>query len=234
MAGVSGTKQLQQIAIIGAGGFAREVLDTLESINEKLPTFDILGYIVDAEFAQPGNYVNDKPILGDFSWLEKHSAEVAVVCGVGAPEIRWRLIARAEAIGASFCQGIIHTSAVVTRWMTIGCGSVITAGCVLSNQLQLGSHVHVNPSATVGHDVVIEDYVSLAPGTLISGNVTLKQGCYVGTGAKIIEKRTVGEWSVIGAGAVVIGDVVPNATVVGVPARVIKIRSAGWHLENSN
>ena len=41
--------------------------------------------------------------------------------------------------------------------------------------------------------------------------------------------RMDGEWSIVGAGTVVTGTVPENATAVGVPARVVKRRPAGWH-----
>ena len=47
----------------------------------------------------------------------------------------------------------------------------------------------------------------------------------------VIPGRVVGEWTIVGAGAVVIDDVAPNATVVGVPARVVGERPAGWQHE---
>jgi len=49
------------------------------------------------------------------------------------------------------------------------------------------------------------------------------EGCYIGMGANVIQGITIGPWSTIGAGAVVICDIPPHVTAVGVPARVIKI-----------
>ena len=52
----------------------------------------------------------------------------------------------------------------------------------------------------------------------------------VGTGAKILGNVTIGERAVIGAGAVVIADVPEAATVVGVPARVVRQGPVGDEL----
>jgi len=188
---------LNALAILGAGAFARETLDVAEAINAVRPTWDILGFIVDARYSIHGTIINDKPILGDLDWLAAHP-DVAVVCGVGAPEVRLRMVEQAAAGGARFAAGLVHPSALVTRWMTIGVGTVIAAGCVMSNTIRIADHVHLNPSCTIGHDVVIESCVSLGPGVLISGNVTLREGAYIGTGTSIIEKRTVGAWSIVG------------------------------------
>jgi acetyltransferase-like isoleucine patch superfamily enzyme len=52
--------------------------------------------------------------------------------------------------------------------------------------------------------------------------VRIGAGCYIGAGATIIDRVTIGEWSTVGAGAVVVGDLPPFVTAVGVPAKVIK------------
>ena len=64
------------------------------------------------------------------------------------------------------------------------------------------------------------------------GTTGPKIGAYtrVGTGAKVLGSVTVGERAVIGAGAVVIRDVPEAATVVGVPARVVRQGPVGDEL----
>ena len=219
---------MQDVVIIGAGGFAREMLDVFDAANELKPTYNILGYIVGTEYGVLGTQINDKPILGDFDWFTDHT-DVLAICGVGAPEVRRKMIMRVKEYGIGFCS-VIHPKAVTTRWNKIGVGSIITAGCILTNQITVGDHVHLNLDCTVGHDAVLEDFVTIAPGVHISGNVTLKTGAYIGTGANIIEKKTVGMWSVVGAGSTIVSDVPPNVTAVGTPGKVIKTREEGWHL----
>ena len=221
----------KKVVIIGAGGFAREVLDIFEACNQEKLTYDVLGYIVEARFGAAGTIVNEKPILGDFDWLGEHGDDVSVVCGVGAPHHRRRLIQKAMEFDCSFCN-VIHPSVIATRWVEMGVGNVIGAGSILTNQIRIGDHTHINLDCTIAHDAVLEDFVTLAPGVHISGAVRLSEGCYVGTGANIVEKIHVGSWSIIGAGATVVRDVPPNVTVVGVPGRVIKKRESGWHLDH--
>jgi len=219
---------MQDVVIIGAGGFARETLDVFDAVNEVKPTYNVLGYIVGREYGVSGTIVNDKPILGDFDWFTGHTGVLAI-CGVGAPETRRKMILKVKEYGIGFCS-VIHPNAITTRWNKIGVGSIITAGCILTNQITVGDHVHLNLDCTVGHDAILEDFVTVAPGVHISGNVTLKTGAYIGTGANIIEKKTVGMWSVVGAGSAVVNDVPANVTVVGTPGKVIKTREDGWHL----
>jgi len=222
-------KRMKQVVIIGAGGFGREVLDIFDARNRQEPVYDVLGYIVEPQYAAPGTIVNDKPILGGFDWLEQHVNDVLVICAVGAPEHRRRLVRCAKAIGSRFCS-IVHPSAILTRWVELGEGVVIAAGCVLTNRIRVGDHVQVNMGCTIGHDAMLEDFVTLSPGVHVSGNVTLMEGCFIGSGANIIEKICVGAWSRVGAGSAIIEDVPANTTVVGVPGKVVRTREEGWYL----
>ena len=52
----------------------------------------------------------------------------------------------------------------MTRWVELGSGTVVTAGCILTNQIRIGSHVHVNLDSTIGHDCVVKDFVPSRPG----------------------------------------------------------------------
>ena len=217
---------IKKYVILGAGGFAREVLDIFEASREAGQNCEVLGYLVDAQYGLPGPIINGKPILGDFGWLTERAREVQVLCGVGDPIARKRLVERARDCGARF-GNIIHPSAILTKHITFGEGIVIAAGCILTNQIRIGDQVHINLDCTIGHDCVLEDYTTLAPGVHVSGGVTLGEGCQIGTGASIVEKKRIGAWSLIGAGGVVITDIPRDSTAVGVPAKVIKTRGGG-------
>lgn len=220
--------KFKPLVILGAGGFARETLDVVDAINSISPTWDMRGFIVDTQYGHPGEFVNEKPILGDLTWLAENP-DVSYVCGVGAPDIRYRMIQQVKAVGGHPVT-LIHPNAVLTRWVRIGQGTIITAGCILTNQIVIGDHAHINLDCTIGHNAILADYVTLAPGVHVSGNVHLNEGAYLGTGANIVEKRVVGAWSIVGAGSTVVKDIPPNTTAVGVPAQVIKERPDGWHL----
>lgn len=215
------------LAIIGAGGHGREALDVVEALNEERPRFEPLGFVVEEGFGAPGAMVNGLPILGAFDWLREHARTVRVICAVGAPELRRRLVERAREARAEFCN-LVHPSVTATRHVSFGTGVVVAAGSALTNRIRIGDHVHVNLHCTISHDCELGDFAYLAPGVRVTGRATLGEGCYVGAGAVIGDGRTVGAWSTVGAGAVVIDDVPADATVVGVPARVIKTKPAGW------
>ena len=87
-----------------------------------------------------------------------------------------------------------------------------------------GMGVVVGETAIVGDDVLIYQGVILG-GTSIEKtkrHPTINQGVIIGAGAKVMGNITVGEYSKIGTGAVVLKDVPPNSTCVGVPGRIVK------------
>ena len=219
----------KKIVVLGAGNFARETMDVLKAINDQQHQFDVLGYLDDNPEKQ-GKLLNGWPILGGIDWLgQGKKQEVFSVCGIGEPHIRRKVIEKALSFNAKFCN-VIHPNALMTEFVEMGEGIVITAGCILTCNIKIGNHVHLNLATTVGHDVVMGDFATTAPGVHISGNVNIGEGTYFGTGAVTVEKLTIGEWTIIGAGAVVANHLPANVTAVGVPARAIKVREAGWQL----
>jgi len=104
--------------------------------------------------------------------------------------------------------------------------------------------IEIHPGAVIGKGFFIDhgNGVIIGETTIIGDNVTLYQGVTLGgtgkesgkrhptlcdnvmvsAGAKIIGSFTIGENSKIGAGSVVLEEVPPNCTVVGVPGRIVK------------
>ncbi len=83
----------------------------------------------------------------------------------------------------------------------------------------------------IGETTIIGDNVTLYQGVTLGGtgkekgkrHPTLKDNVMVSAGAKILGSFTIGENAKIGAGSVVLKEVPPNCTVVGVPGRVVKM-----------
>lgn len=216
--------QPQDVVIIGAGGFGREVLDVFDAVNDRKALYQVIGFIV-PEYAQTGTRVTDKPVLGGLDWF-KGKSRIKAICAIGDPRSRFDVIMRAKDVGVEYCS-VIHPTAVLTRWTSIGTGCVIAAGSILTSNITIGDHVHINLDCTVGHDVIMEDFTTLAPGAHISGCVRLDKGCYVGTGGHNIEGVHVGHGRPSGLAAPSSRTFPRGATVVGVPGKVIKIRKEG-------
>lgn len=97
-------------------------------------------------------------------------------------------------------------------------------------QIGKGFFIDHGSGVIIGETAIIGDNVTLYQGVTLGGtgketgkrHPTLGNNVMVSAGAKIIGSFTVGDNSKIGAGAVVIKEVPPNCTVVGVPGRIVK------------
>lgn len=87
-----------------------------------------------------------------------------------------------------------------------------------------GMGVVVGETAEIGDNVLLYQEVTLGGTGLVKGkrHPTIGNNVVIGAGAKILGNIVVGDNSYIGANAVVIKDVPPNSTVVGVPGRITK------------
>lgn len=105
-------------------------------------------------------------------------------------------------------------------------GIEIHPGATIGNGLFIdhGSGVIIGETAIIGDNVTLYQGVTLGGTGKETGkrHPTLEDNVMVSAGAKIIGSFTVGENSKIGAGSVVLKQVPPNSTVVGVPGRVVK------------
>ncbi len=213
-----------RICIIGASGFGREVMDVAT----------IQGY---RQFAFLEVHEGQDPIEGSPVWLDtpERVAELSAdgwhfAIGVGTPQHRKKI---AERMPNCVFPALIHPDSSFGRNQAEAARAVpglfVAAGVRMTNNIRLGRHTLFNLNVTVGHDTVVDDYAAMMPGVNISGNVHLGEGCYIGTGASVINgdnevKLSVGAFSTVGAGAVVVREVPPGTTAVGVPAKVLAAR----------
>ena len=87
-----------------------------------------------------------------------------------------------------------------------------------------GTGVIIGETAVIGNNVTLYQGVTLGGTGKETGkrHPTLEDNVMVSAGAKVIGSFTIGENSKIGAGSVVLKEVPPNCTVVGVPGRIVK------------
>jgi len=87
-----------------------------------------------------------------------------------------------------------------------------------------GVGVVIGETTIIGNDVVIYQQVTLGGVNLVCGkrHPTIENNVVIGAGARILGDITIGKNSKVGANSVVIKDVPPDSTAIGIPARVIK------------
>jgi serine O-acetyltransferase len=87
----------------------------------------------------------------------------------------------------------------------------------------------------IGETAVVEDDVSILQGVTLGGtgkecgdrHPKIRRGVLLGAGAKVLGNIQVGQGAKVGAGSIVLEDVPPFTTVVGVPAKPVGARLKG-------
>lgn len=215
------TNLLQDLVIIGAGDFGREVAALIERINENNEIWNLCGF-VDDDLDLIGQSIDGYPVLGDLSWLISQKEELYVVCSVGDSVVRKSLVEKCKNNDKLKYAILVDPSAILMKNTTIGEGSIIAAGTVIIANVKLGEHSIINLNCTIGHDTIMGKYFTAHPGTNISGGVIIGDECYFGTGSTVIQGLKVGEKCTIGAGAVVVKNIDEQGTYVGIPAYRLK------------
>lgn len=208
-----------KLAIVGYGGFAREVLTLINAINSNTPQYEIVGFVGEDKSQSVHGY----PVIGNDDEVNLTQEPLSIVIAVGEPRLKAKIRGKYNNPLISF-PTLVHPSVIFgdKESIKIGQGSIVCAGCILTTDINIKDFVTLNLQCTVGHDTVIGNYSSFMPSVNISGEVDIKEGVYVGTGAKIINQVEIGEQTIVGAGAVVAKTLPANCTAVGVPAKPIK------------
>ncbi|OLN23126.1 serine O-acetyltransferase [Domibacillus antri] len=121
---------------------------------------------------------------------------------------KFYFIARVISQISRFFTGIeIHPGARIGRGLFIDHGM----GVVIGETCEIGNNVTLYQGVTLGGTGKEKG----------KRHPTVKDGALIATGAKVLGSITVGEDARIGAGSVVLKDVPPNSTVVGIPGRIV-------------
>lgn len=206
--------------IIGAKGFAKEVLEVLHQLGQ----LENLAFFDDISESLPDFLYRKFPIL-------KSQAEAAAyfttqspkfTLGLGNPLIRYKMSEKMRLLGGLLSSTISPLCAIGHYGVQIQEGCNIMTGSVITNDVMLGRGCLINLNCTIGHDTIIGEFVEMSPGVAVSGGCSIGDFCNIGTHATILPRITIGHNVIIGAGAVVTKNLPDNSLAVGIPAQIIK------------
>lgn len=205
------------MVIIGARGFAKEVLEVLIQQDFKGSIF-----FFDDVTPNLGKDLFGFPILkSEVEVLDVFKTDSQFTLGLGNPKHRRYLAEKFESLGGSLVSVISPFAKIGHFDNTIGYGVSIMTGSVITNSISIGKGSLINLNCTIGHDSVIGDFVEISPGSHISGNCLIGENSQLGTNCTILPNIKIGKNVKVGAGSVITKDVPDGVTIVGVPGRIL-------------
>lgn len=206
----------QELLIVGAGGFGRELYGWLRECPEWNRDWVFRGFL-DDQLSALDDFDYADGVVGPIQGYTPLPGQV-FACGIGNVAAKRKACDALLAVGARFIS-VVHPAAVVGPHVSLGAGAVVCPGAVLTADITIGDMVLVNLNTTIGHDVSVGNWSTLSPLCNLTGAVQLGAGVFLGASAVILPRLSIGDDALVGAGAVVMRDVKSGQRVFGNPAR---------------
>lgn len=202
---------MRDLFIVGAGGFGREAIWTVERINQwaSEPEWNILGYADDNPKWKKGDNFEGYPILGTVEEASKDHPGASVFVAIGNNVKRADLYRRLR--GHDF-PAIIDPKAQISPTTEYKHGTYIAAGAVVQVGSELGKFTLLGSNSVVSHDAVLGDFVNLGASSVIASGVKVGNGVSFFSNCSTMPAVTIGEGATISCGTAIREDVKPGAS----------------------
>jgi sugar O-acyltransferase (sialic acid O-acetyltransferase NeuD family) len=206
--------------IIGAKGFAKEVLEILNQSNQ----YENVVFYDDLNDDLPEKLYDKFLILTTLIEAENYLKTIdnRFTIGIGNPILRKKLSDKFIALGGILTSTISLNAKFGSEEVAIGVGANILDGTVISNSVTIGVGCIIYYNAVITHDCKVGDFVEISPAAILLGRCKIGSFTQIGANATILPDITIGSNVIIGAGAVVTKDIPDNCLAVGMPAKIIK------------
>ena len=209
----------KNLILIGGGGHCKSVIDVAESAG-----YNILGVLDMPE--EVGKSVLDYKVIGTDDDIPQYADKAEFIITVGFiknPTIRVRIYNKVKEAGGKLAT-IVASTAHVSRYATLGEGTVVMHQAVVNAGAQVGANCIINTFCNIEHDAVIGDQCHISTGTMVNGDCKVGERVFIGSQSVLANGITVGDDIVIGAGSVVRKSISEKGVYAGNPA-ILKIKS---------
>ncbi len=215
---------MQLYGIVGAGGFAREVMPIAQEMLGRTRQAQDYELVFVVEHGSAASINNHRAVTEDEYFAE--NADKYFNIAIADYQVRER-IAKKFTTGGASPFSITAANNVCLSGNQIGQGAILCPFTTITSDAEIGEFFHANIYSYVAHDCRIGDFVTFAPNVCCNGRVIIEDYAYIGTGAIIKDGSDekpiiIGRGAVVGMGAVVTRSVPPFTTVIGNPAAPLK------------
>ena len=211
---------MKDIAIFGAGGFGKEVACLINRINEKEPTWNLIGFFDDNPEKKGKMVSHFAPCLGGLSELNAYREPIAIVMAMGNSNVIQRIVPQIENTNVWF-PNLIHPNFTISdpETLKMGRGNIIQGSCTVTCDVTIGDFNVLNGSVCFGHDVSVGSYNTFMPAVRISGEVRIGNSNFFGVGSIVLQQLKIGDAVRLGAGSVLMTKPKNGSLYIGVPAK---------------
>ena len=168
---------MKNLIIVGAGGYAKSVLDSLDHMN-----FRMMGYIDDVK--PRGIDHQGFPVLGNSIDCIENINEYVYFVAIGNNAKRKVWFDKLKKRNLSLIN-VIDKSALVSHAASIGEGCFIGKLAILNHGSSVGDNCVINTRALIEHGCHVMDHVNVSTNATLNGDVICEEGSFVGSGTVI-------------------------------------------------
>jgi UDP-perosamine 4-acetyltransferase len=205
------------VLILGAGGYAKVVIDIIERLDE----YSIVA-LIGQETEKNDTFMGYKVYKGDH-FLEEfrqkgYNSIFLAVGGYVDNARRTELFNHYLEAGYDMIN-LVHPDAIVSKSAKLGRGSIVCAGAIINPDAFIGEDAVISAGVIVEHDAQIMNHTLLSTGVYVGAGTVVEEGALLGLGAKAIPRVRIGKRTLVAAGAVVVNNIEDDAIVFGIPAK---------------
>ena len=194
---------MRELFIVGAGGFGREAVWTVERINKASmqSQWNVIGFADDALEKASGNF-EGYPLLGPVDKAAKDFPGASVFVAIGDNSVREAMYRKLR--GFDF-PAFIDPSAQVSPTTEFHHGTFVAPEAVVSVGTEIGKFVIVSARAAVGHDSSVGDFSNIGPGVSLSGHTCVGKRVFMGANSCTGSGANIPDGATIACGQAVAG-----------------------------
>lgn len=210
---------MRSLVLIGGGGHCKSVIEAAESAG-----YQILGVLDMPE--EVGKEILSTKVIGTDDDIPAFVDKAEFVITVGFiknPAIRIKLYNKVKEAGGKFAT-VIASTAYVSKYATIGEGTVVMHHAFVNAGARVGCNVILNTFTNIEHNAVISDQCHISTGTMVNGDCKVGKNCFIGSQSVLANGITIGDDIIVGAGSLVRKSISVKGIYSGNPA-ILKIRA---------
>lgn len=209
----------KNLILVGGGGHCKSVIDVAESAG-----YNILGILDMPE--EVGKQVLDYKVIGTDDDIPQFVDKAEFIITVGFiknPAIRIKLYNRIKEAGGKLAT-IVASTARVSRFATLGEGTVVMHQAFVNAGAQIGANCIINTFCNIEHDAQVGDQCHISTGTMVNGDCKIGERVFVGSQSVLANGISISDDIIVGAASFVRKNITEKGIYSGNPA-ILKIKS---------